>query len=91
MNMATRNVNVRVDEELKRQADGVFSDLGMSMSTAVTMFLKSAVRCNGFPCDLHLSSSPNAATLRAIENTEAGVGLSESFTSVDELMEDLNA
>ena len=40
--MATTNINVRVDENLKKDADELFSDLGLNMSTAITMFLKSA-------------------------------------------------
>lgn len=34
---------------------------------------------------------PNAATLEAIENARKGIGLSRGFSSVDELMEDLDA
>ncbi|HOO63286.1 MAG TPA: type II toxin-antitoxin system RelB/DinJ family antitoxin [Synergistaceae bacterium] len=89
--MVTKNLNVRVDEDLKKQADAIFSALGMSMSTAVTMFLKSTVRCKGFPCDLRLGLPPNAETLQAMEDTEKGLGLSRTFDSVEELMEDLNA
>lgn len=36
--MATTNINVRVDENLKKDADELFSDLGLNMSTAITMF-----------------------------------------------------
>ena len=41
--MATTNINIRVDSDLKAQAEELFSDLGMNMSTAIIMFLKSAV------------------------------------------------
>ena len=41
--MATANINVRVDSSLKQAAESLFSDLGLNMSTAITMFLKSAV------------------------------------------------
>ena len=37
------------------------------------------------------SGIPNATTRRAIEDTEKGIGLSRGFSSVKELMEDLNA
>lgn len=47
--MATTNINVRVDTELKHSAEELFSDLGLSMSSAVTMFLISAVNNNGIP------------------------------------------
>ena len=45
--MATTNINVRVDTELKQSAETLFNDLGLNMSTAITMFLKSAVSHNG--------------------------------------------
>ena len=50
--MATTNINFRVDEKLKKEADRLFSDLGLNMSTAITIFLKSAVSCNGIPFEI---------------------------------------
>ncbi len=50
--MATTNINVRVDSELKSQAESLFSDLGMNMSTAIIMFLKSAVNHDGLPFEV---------------------------------------
>ena len=47
--MATTNINVRVDSELKKSAESLFSDLGLNMSTASTMFLKNAVSNEGIP------------------------------------------
>lgn len=38
--MATTNINVRVDANLKQSAESLFADLGLNMSTAITMFLK---------------------------------------------------
>lgn len=43
------NVNIRVDEELKKQAEELFADMGLNMSTAVNMFLRQAVRTGGIP------------------------------------------
>ena len=45
--MAATNINVRVDSELKKNAENLFDDLGLIMSVAITMFLKSAVAHNG--------------------------------------------
>ena len=47
--MATTNINVRVDANLKQSAESLFADLGLNMSTAITMFLKSAVNHDGIP------------------------------------------
>lgn len=46
------NLNIRVDDNLKKQAEMVFSELGLSLSTATTIFLKQVVRCNGIPFEL---------------------------------------
>lgn len=47
------NVTVRMDEELKRQADELFADLGMSFSTAITIFTRQAVREQAIPFTIH--------------------------------------
>ena len=52
MASATASINVRVDRDVKNQAQEVFSSLGMDMSTAVNIFLRQAVRKNGIPFEL---------------------------------------
>lgn len=46
------NLNIRVDDQLKKQVEVIFSDLGISLSAAITIFLKQVVRCNGIPFEL---------------------------------------
>ena len=41
--MATTNVTMRMDEELKAQAEELFADLGLNMTSAFTVFVKQAV------------------------------------------------
>ena len=53
----TKTLNLRVDSELKHQAELIFADLGIPTSTAINMFLRSVVRCGGIPFDLHLSAN----------------------------------
>lgn len=87
---ATKTLNIRVDSSLKTQAETIFAELGLPTSTAVTMFLKSVVRCGGIPFDMRLSPA-SRETLQAIDDVNHHRGLSRKFSSVDELMEDLNA
>ena len=47
--MATTNLNVRVDENLKKTADTLLNELGLNMSTAINIYLKQIVRENGIP------------------------------------------
>lgn len=86
----TTNLNIRIDEELKRQADAIFSELGLNMSTAINMFLRYSVRYGGIPFELRVEK-PNAETLAAIDDVNNNRNMSRTFTSIDDLMEDLYA
>ena len=66
--MATTNITIRMDEELKKQAKELFSDLGLNMTTAFTMFAKQAVREQRIP--FMISRTPNQETLEAIKEIE---------------------
>lgn len=66
--MASANVTIRMDEQLKRQAEVLFEDLGMNMTTAFTIFAKAAVRQGKIPFEVALDpffSETNQAHLRA--------------------------
>ena len=47
--MATTNIQVRVDEALKAEAEQLFADIGLDMPTAIRLFLKQSVSHNGIP------------------------------------------
>jgi DNA-damage-inducible protein J len=55
--MATSVVQIRVDEELKKQATNICEELGIDLPTAVRMFLKRTVRQNGIPFSMTLSEN----------------------------------
>lgn len=90
MAQVTTNVNFRMDKNLKIRFEKVCNELGLSMSTAFTVFAKTMVRQQRVPFDISLEV-PNEETLKSIENIEKGKNLSKRFSSVEELMEDLNA
>jgi DNA-damage-inducible protein J len=48
----TINVNIRMDEQLKKQAEQLFSDLGMNMTTAINIFVRQAVSRGGIPFEI---------------------------------------
>ena len=88
--MPTTNVTIRMDKDLKAQADKLFADLGLNMSTALGVFCRQAVRLGKIPFELAVDM-PNKETLEAINDVNNGRNLSKTFDSVDELMRDLNA
>ena len=88
--MATTNVTIRMDKELKTQADELFSALGLSMSTAMGVFCRQAVRLGKIPFEL-AADIPNAETLKAIEDVNNNRNMSKAYDDMAELMRDLNA
>ena len=67
--MATTNINVRVDTELKQSAESLFNDLGLNMTSAIILFLKSAVSHDGIPFEI--KRVPNVETRAALAEYEA--------------------
>jgi len=88
--MATTNLNVRIDADLKRQSEEIFNELGLTMSAAVAVFLRQTVRSKGIPFDMRLNVS-NDETLAAIQDVNLSRNIGKQFHSVKELMEDLDA
>ena len=82
--MAT--VTARVDENVKKEAKTLFKKMGLNMSTAMNLFLKKCILEQGIPFELKV---PNEETLKVLDEVEKGIGLSKTFDSVDELIEDL--
>ena len=88
--MATSVVQIRMDPALRDTASETFEALGLDLPTAVRIFLKKSVAVHGLPFDVR-AEIPSEETMRAMANVDNGVNLSRSFSSVAELMEDLNA
>lgn len=61
-------INLRVDEDLKSQADQVLKGMGLTMSSAITMFLTQVVRTNSIPLELKAINNP--ASVKKIEPIE---------------------
>lgn len=69
-------INVRMDDHLKNDFDALCSELGITMSTAITIFVKKAVREQRIPFDMALdpfySKSNMAAIEKGIKDVEEG-------------------
>ena len=88
--MAQISVNIRMDEDLKKQFDNFCSDVGMSMTTAFCIFAKTVVRERRIPFEIR-TNEPNETTYAAMESAVSGEDIHGPFTSVSEVMEALNA
>lgn len=90
--MANTSMNIRMDAEVKSQAQQLFSELGMDMTTAVNIFLRQAIRTHSIPFVV-TTDVPNATTIAAFEEGERMIKdpKAKRFTSVDELFEELDS
>jgi DNA-damage-inducible protein J len=93
VNMAQTNVNIRIDEDLKRDFDSLCGDLGLTMTAAFTVFAKTVVRWQRIPFEIAMDL-PNAETIAAIKEVHAmkkDPSLGREYTDVDEMMKELLA
>ena len=63
--MAKSTININLDEDLKKESIELFSDLGMDLNTAITIFLKQAVKVQGLPFDV-AEDNPNKDSINAM-------------------------
>ncbi len=84
--MATSNLNIRMDKDIKEQADQLFNELGLTMTAAVNLFLRASIREQGIPFSLKLDKF-NKETIEAIEEGRkiAKDPNAQGYHSVDEL------
>ena len=74
--MATTSITIRMDENLKRQAENLFDEMGLNMTTAFTVFAKTAVRQGKIPFEIAVdqfySESNQAHLKKVIDEYESG-------------------
>ena len=89
--MAKVATNISIDEEIKPKAQAMLAEFGLDLSTAVNMFLRQMLREKAIPFEVRWDI-PNSDTLAAMAEVEEMVKypeLAKTYSSVDELMEDL--
>ncbi|MDU2709166.1 MAG: type II toxin-antitoxin system RelB/DinJ family antitoxin [Finegoldia magna] len=84
--MSTVNLNIRTDKEIKEKAENIFQELGLNMTTAINMFLRTSIRENGIPFELKIDAV-NDETKLAIEEGRkiADDKTIEGYVSIEEL------
>lgn len=87
--MNTVNVTLRMDKNIKEQAEKLFNDLGLNISTAFNVFVRQALREQRIPFTIG-RDVPNGVTLSAMDAAEHDE-VEGPFNSVAEMMEALNA
>lgn len=73
-----------IDPVVKKEAENILKDLGLSVSNAYELFYRQVIANRGLPFELKV---PNEKTMKAIENSRQGKG--KKFATEEELFEDL--
>ena len=89
--MATSPTQIRIDSNVKTEANELFKELGIDMSSAVNIFLRQCVLHGGLPFKVEITKF-NAETLAAMEEARdimSGKIQATSYNTTDELFEDM--
>lgn len=88
--MGTTTINIRLNDEDKKIFNEICNELGLNMSTAFNMFVKSMIRTGGLPFDVTIKK-PNLETLIALEEAKriAKDPNIKSYNTVEEVMKAL--
>ena len=84
--MATINVNV--DENVKKQAKDTLEYLGTNFTNVINMLLRQIILTESIPFEVKIPKL-NKETMKAMGDTEKGIGLSKGYTNLDEMWKDL--
>lgn len=89
--MAT--LNIQVDEKVEKEAEKLFSDFGMDISTAINIFLRQSIRenCIPFSIEREVPNADTIAAMREAEDMKKNPEKYKSYHDVDEMMRDLLA
>ena len=92
MTNKTSNVSFRIDSNIKNQADKLFAELGLNMTTAFNIFLRQAVREGAIPFQVTVNT-PNAETIAAMLEAEQIVNdpSVKRYSDVEDALAELRA
>lgn len=65
--MATTNFSVRLDSDLKKRSEAIYSELGINLTTAINVFLRKSLTVGGFPFDVRIDEPNRETTLALLE------------------------
>ena len=86
--MSNTSMNIRMDSEVKRQAQELFAQFGLDMTTAINMFLRQSIRQRGIPFALQLdpffSEANQERLLKAAERMERTGGTVHDLIEVED-------
>lgn len=76
--MAKTTANISIDPEIKAQAQALFAEFGMDLSTAINVFLRQAIYEHAIPFEIK-REIPNAVTSKALDEYDRAVSHPDEY------------
>ena len=88
--LASTNFSIRMDNDIKKQCETLYGELGMNLTTAINVFLRQSLRVGGLPFEVRLDQ-PNKETMAAMLEAEriAKDPSVKRFSDVEEALREL--
>ncbi len=91
--MAQTNLTVRIDENIKQEAEILFNRIGLNMSSAINVFFRQAIREQAIPFGLkpyddYYSGERLKRILHSIDQAERGETVSKTLAELEALADD---
>ena len=92
-NSNTSNISIRMDAQLKADAEALFESMGMNLSTAFNIFVRQCLREERIPFEITANCNPNARTKASMLEAEriARDPNVKGYTDIDELFKELKS
>ena len=87
--MSTSSYTHRIDSKLRSQSEAIYSALGLSLGTAINVFLKKSVAVGGFPFDVRLDVPGRETVVAMLEAEKITKDSSVEAMSVEDALEEL--
>ena len=89
--MAKVSTNISIDADIKKQAQELFAELGMDLSTAINIFIRQSIRQHSIPFEI-TADIPNKETREAIAEVrrmKKDPAIGKAYDDVDDMFEEL--
>lgn len=85
----TDTLHIRIEPSVKEKAEETLSELGLSISDAINVFLRQVIINDGIPFEIR-KANYNRITLKAMDDAKKQKNVSETFDNVDEMFDELD-
>ena len=88
--MATTTISARIDAKKKKEAEALFAEFGMSLSTAINLFISEAIAYQGIPFEIRRRNAKTSDMLEAMAEARAIAAdpAAKRYDDVDKLFQD---